>query len=255
MAYSLSRNEPIRAWMLEIQKDFNVDTFVETGTRRGSGVTWAANNGFNPCYTIDTLDREPEGDFLNFVRDDVIFRHVGRSTDVLKDLLPWIDQPAIFWLDAHGPKDVGSPVLKELRLILARSAPSYIFIDDISIFARERFYTRKYSSWPWANAIYRTLGSRPYIERADVLIIYPLEKVDRMYDHWQRTRDIYWFMDIEDSDRQKAREGWWKPQHARKYHYYVKGASLCKDWSEEEIPLFSVRILGHTRCKRCLGRL
>ncbi len=258
MAFSLSRNEPIREWMLALRRDADIDTFLETGTRRGNGATWAAQNGFNPVYTIDVLDREPAGAFLEMIQNDVIFRHVGKSVDVLNRLIEWVDLSTIFWLDAHGPKDVGSPVLEELEIILARQEPSYIFIDDISIFARERFYVWKYKSWPWAKEIYKALGSRPHIERADVLISYPKNRADLMYKHCQLTREIKWFMDLFDPNRKKPAEGWYKPWRARKYHYMVKGRSVCGGyhWDIVVDPDRSLRVaLSGRRCKRCLRRL
>ncbi|KKN85755.1 hypothetical protein LCGC14_0275600 [marine sediment metagenome] len=198
MAFSLSRNEPIRAIMLKLQEDlFGSVSFVETGTRHGSGVTWASINGFYPCYTIDILDREPKGQFLDHIRDGGIFYHIGNSPNVLRGLIEWIDDPAIFWLDAHGPKDVGTPVLEEIEIILDWGKQAFIFIDDISIFSRGRFYDPRYSSWPKIEEVYKALGDRPSLERADVLVSFPRVYKGSLADYAEMTKGIMWFVDKE----------------------------------------------------------
>jgi len=65
----------------------------------------------------------------------------GDSTEMLKELLPTIDEPICFWLDAHagaskyarGDKDV--PLLKELEVISNHHIKNHIIaIDDAHLF-------------------------------------------------------------------------------------------------------------------------
>ena len=194
VAYSLFRNEPITAVMLKLQEDKGITNFVETGTRKGRGVVWAATHGFDPCYTIDINSIKLEGDFARLVDDDIIFSHVGNSPDVLKGLLPWVDWPAIFWLDAHDPR-VRTPILEEIAAILAWGEPAYIFIDNITVYARGRFYDDRFVQWQQVEEIYEALGERPRFERADVLVSFPEGRGEELIACREVARDTAWFLE------------------------------------------------------------
>jgi hypothetical protein len=222
-------------------------------------VSWAAKNGFSPCYTVDTIDREPRGSFAQAIAEEKIYRIVDDSTIALKRILTdqVKPQPFIFWLDAHGPKSVGSPVLEEIETILKWNHQAFIFIDDITIFARERFYTKKYDTWPKVEEIYKALGTRPYCARADALISFPEELVSEMWHCWEAANNVDWFIDLPGSGLRLPTEGWFMPWRARKYHYIFKGQSMCKDYKKVDLipKMVPAHILGKQRCKRCLKKL
>ena len=161
-----------------ISSDYKQDTpkiFVETGTFMG-GIPHRmleTNGNFNPfdkLYTIELgneickvaskrykLFEEHNGDLSKFnfhteVKDES-FRDseyyfdnklkliCGDSSEVLKDVLSELDEPACFWLDAHagapkyarGNSDV--PVLKELEVISNHHIKNHIIaIDDAHMF-------------------------------------------------------------------------------------------------------------------------
>ena len=161
-----------------ISSDYKQDTpkvFVETGTFMG-GIPHRmleTNGNFNPfdkLYTIELgkeickvaskryrLFEEHKGDLskFNFHTDekDESFRDseyyfnnklkliCGDSSEVLKDVLSELDEPACFWLDAHagaskyarGDKDV--PLLKELEAISNHHIKNHVIaIDDAHMF-------------------------------------------------------------------------------------------------------------------------
>ena len=161
-----------------ISSDYKQDTpkvFVETGTFMG-GIPHRmleTNGNFNPfdkLYTIELgeeickvasnrykLFTEHSGDFSKFnfhtnekdesfsgseyYFDNKLKLICGDSSEVLKDVLSELDEPACFWLDAHagaskyarGDKDV--PLLKELEAISNHHIKNHIIaIDDAHMF-------------------------------------------------------------------------------------------------------------------------
>ena len=70
----------------------------------------------------------------------------GDSTEMLKELLPVIDEPICFWLDAHagaakyasGEDDV--PLMKELEVISNHHVKNHIIaIDDAHLFGQKQY--------------------------------------------------------------------------------------------------------------------
>ena len=78
----------------------DIQNAVETGTYLGHGTKVLAET-FNRVYSIE-LDLE------NYTTAKVNLAHynnvelfLGNSSDVLRSILPQIDSPTLFWLDAH----------------------------------------------------------------------------------------------------------------------------------------------------------
>lgn len=137
MSGSLSIEEVIA--ILEVDPTHpRIATFIETGTLHGESV--ALMRGIFPtCHTIELNEsfyKHASGFFSN---SDITFHH-GDSTTILCSLLPTINEPAFFFLDAHfssGETARGSldcPLLEELSLIEARPYRDIIVIDDVRLF-------------------------------------------------------------------------------------------------------------------------
>jgi len=153
--------------------------FIETGTFMG-GIPHRmleTNGNFNPfdkLYTIELgeeickiasyrykLFTEHSGDFSKFnfhtdkkdesfngseyYFDNKLKLICGDSSEVLRDVLSELDEPACFWLDAHagaskyarGDKDV--PLLKELEVISNHHVKNHIIaIDDAHMFGTQQ---------------------------------------------------------------------------------------------------------------------
>jgi tetratricopeptide (TPR) repeat protein len=130
--------------------------FIETGTGRGTSLTFALNYPFRTLHSIDV-------DLMMHTRAQKIFAgerrltlHNGLSVDVLPELLRRlpVDEPVVWWLDAHNPgcwygwsalateKDVRLPLELELRIIreMRGGAPDdLILIDDARIYLNGEF--------------------------------------------------------------------------------------------------------------------
>ncbi len=121
-------------------------TFVETGTYIGKTTMHMASI-LDTCHSI-----ELSKDLYDAARERLagyknINLYQGDSADVLPAILNQIDEPAIFWLDAHhsGGVTVGAkrrtPVLPELEAIFAHRIKDHvILIDDARAFIGMKGY-------------------------------------------------------------------------------------------------------------------
>jgi hypothetical protein len=127
-------------------RDFATPILVETGTYQGAMVS-AVRDLFAAIYTIE-LDPDLHCRAKARFADDPRVRVLGGdSGQLLSEVLPWIEAPCLFWLDAHhsggitarGPVD--TPIMDELRLILgAQLSRAVILIDDARCFVGENDY-------------------------------------------------------------------------------------------------------------------
>ena len=106
-----------------LAKEYNIRTFIETGTYLGAMVQ-AVSNEFEKIYTVELdkkLYRRAKFIFKNNRKIRVI---LGDSEKKLPVLINKIHSPTIFWLDAHYSRGITSkgklesPIKAELRCIL-----------------------------------------------------------------------------------------------------------------------------------------
>lgn len=111
--------------------------FVETGTFRGDGILRALGD-FQFVYSIE-LDK----DLAEYARErfsgypNVSVIH-GDSAKVLKRLR--IDEPCVFYLDAHWSgwgEETPLPLLDELEAISERPYPDVVVIDDMRLMGKK----------------------------------------------------------------------------------------------------------------------
>lgn len=123
----------------EIRKTGGYRVLVETGTYLGDTVEHFRDS-FKDIYSIELgkeLAAAARARFTSFPHIKII---EGDSTEVLPRLLEEINEPAIFWLDAHcseGNTVRGndySPILSELSSILSNPIRHVIVIDDARLF-------------------------------------------------------------------------------------------------------------------------
>ena len=126
------------------KKDIKI--FVETGSYVGDGIQAAVDAGFNSIYSIEFYDNRVgrcRARFKNVAYVKVI---QGNSGEVLGELLSKINEPILFWLDAHydayipepdnlTPLTETQPVLQELEAIKNHHIKTHtILVDDRRIF-------------------------------------------------------------------------------------------------------------------------
>lgn len=137
--------------LLGLAKRYSLRLFVETGTSFGDMVR-AMIPHFDRIWTIELGDRlyaEAQEMFRDARNVELIH---GDSGTELGRLIPTLDAPALFWLDAHysggplrgatsarGEKD--TPILEELDHILgAVEARHVMVIDDARLFGTDPAY-------------------------------------------------------------------------------------------------------------------
>ncbi|MSU54302.1 MAG: hypothetical protein EXS48_00480 [Candidatus Staskawiczbacteria bacterium] len=111
--------------------------FIETGTYNG-GTTSRVLREFKTIHTIELSEKWYQNALKEFGKYKNVICHHGDSATVLKELLPTINEPVVFYLDAHhsgGTTAMGqdqNPLLRELPLIGARNFQDVIYIDDLA---------------------------------------------------------------------------------------------------------------------------
>jgi hypothetical protein len=134
----------------EYAKRFSLETLVETGTYLGFMVR-STKDTFRRIYSIEleeTLYRRARKKFFRFNHVTIL---QGDSGEVLSELLASLNEPCLFWLDAHhssgaafktGRGTLTTPVLSELEHILShpKAQDHVILIDDAREFTGENDY-------------------------------------------------------------------------------------------------------------------
>ncbi|AVP99869.1 hypothetical protein C7S18_23010 [Ahniella affigens] len=125
---------------------FQTPILVETGTFRGDMLAALAAD-FDKLYSIELSQELWQRARERFADKPHIELIQGDSGVEIKNLLPKLDRPALFWLDGHysagdtarGDKD--TPILEELAAILEIKAPQHlIVIDDARCFGSDPAY-------------------------------------------------------------------------------------------------------------------
>jgi predicted SAM-dependent methyltransferase len=132
-------------------KQYNLKTFVETGTGKGDSLFYAAKHSFQHCYSIELNNRLFKKTSKIFNSDYISVLN-GSSSQELRKLIPQIsNDPVLFFLDAHFPSgaDFGLggytdfdeskdniPMIEELELIhqFRTSKKDVIIMDDLRLF-------------------------------------------------------------------------------------------------------------------------
>jgi len=147
--------------------EFGVQTFVETGSGHGATALKAIEI-FPVVHTVE-LSKELYAETKSKLRGRA-FCHHGKSVDVLDEILPGIDGPAAYWLDAHwsgGPTagvDEQCPLLGELDAINRRKGNrDFLLIDDAHVFFSPAALKPPHilDHWPGLMGIFARLDQKP----------------------------------------------------------------------------------------------
>lgn len=174
-----------------------IKTFIETGTLYGDGVDYALDNGFEKIISIEIDHDLAEQAKLKYSNNKNVTIYEGSSTDILKQILPSIDEPAVFWLDAHFPgvdahkasidqeieRKIKIPLEYELELIKQRNKPDVIICDDLWI----------YHEWETGTGTFDThcKNHGHNISRKDLKVDGLLEKFEQMFEDTHKTSLFY----------------------------------------------------------------
>lgn len=99
------------------------NTFIETGSYMGDGIAAAVDAGFNQIYSIEAYPGRYAHCSGRFANNPKVHVLKGNSADVLHSLLPHINEPILFWLDAHydayvPEQDYPEPITETFPLLL-----------------------------------------------------------------------------------------------------------------------------------------
>lgn len=171
---------------LSLKQALNTNVFIETGTYKGNTALWAGRN-FLKVYTIEFDSQRYEktrAKIVNMIDTSNINLLQGNSKDVLSDVLSKINEPVIFWLDAHGlyagnmTANDEIPVIEELNAIREwyerTHQPCVILIDDARLFTAPPPIDKGYHPEYWPNQ-YELDATFVYFEMAivhDVVVLY-----------------------------------------------------------------------------------
>lgn len=127
------------------QKKFNLKILIESGTYLGDMI-FAQLPYFDTLYSIELGDQLWELATKRFENNNKVSILKGDSGEVLHDLVPKLNQAALFWLDGHysaGITALGSkecPIYEELDAIFKSNLRHVILIDDARLFIGKNDY-------------------------------------------------------------------------------------------------------------------
>lgn len=129
-------------------KDYSLKLFVETGTYLGQTVD-DLSSGFETIFSIE-LDKKLAAQAKNvFMKQKNIKIFQGDSAKVLKKIVSNLNEPTLFWLDAHYSGGItakakkNTPIVSELNIILKKLVKgSVILIDDAREFTGSGGYPK-----------------------------------------------------------------------------------------------------------------
>lgn len=173
---------PPHAVKQEIVKDIaqksKLKIFIETGTFLGDMVN-AVKNSFEKIYSIEINEKLYQMSKKRFKKYNHIHIIKGDSGEILKFLLQKINEPVLFWLDAHysggitGKGEKETPIIKELQNILNHQVKNHIIlIDDARLFVGK-------NDFPIIEELKGILNNQPYYRltiKDDIIRIFPFKK-------------------------------------------------------------------------------
>ncbi|MEG4227930.1 FkbM family methyltransferase [Microcoleus sp. N9_B2] len=151
--------------MLVLKNEYNLPTFVETGTFQGSTSVWASEH-FQKVFTIEFAKHIYESTSSAYSHVKNIEFLWGHTKEQLKLVVPQLKEPALFWLDAHwmGGGTAGEndecPLLEELEIINNYECEHFILIDDARLFLSPPPSPHRIEQWPSLNEIIATLSAK-----------------------------------------------------------------------------------------------
>ncbi len=136
--------------LTRIMKEYNIDSFFETGTFRGDGVEYALRSPFAKIISVEIISEIAAEARQKFLLQDNVNIITGDSLSILEKELPKLTGNCLFWLDAHFPgadagltaydadteESVRLPLSKEVETI-RRLRPGFhdvLILDDLRIY-------------------------------------------------------------------------------------------------------------------------
>jgi len=187
--------------VLKLAQKYQIKDFIETGTYYGKTAVWAAAH-FDRVVTIEASKEIYEANRANYGEIGNVDFRFGDSRVVLKEIVPGLDRPALFWLDGHwsGAETFGQddecPLMEELRIVNESAREHFIMIDDARLFLSPPPLPHAIDQWPSLGEILNALRARtrqPYVVVIqDVIISVPEKAADLLANLCQQINTKEW---------------------------------------------------------------
>jgi hypothetical protein len=174
--------------ILDYAKRFNLDTLIETGTAVADTLIHVGHQ-FENIYSFELMETYWTVAKQN-LQEAKIDAHVFNESSAGQsfiNLVKTIDQPALFYLDAHySGEGTGSdpslstphvPVRQELKVITTHSPynnRNVIIVDDARCFKGQEFHSDEYSGYPSMEELQEIVkGTHIVTRQADAFVLTP----------------------------------------------------------------------------------
>jgi hypothetical protein len=182
-----------------MRDEYAVRVFIESGTYMASTALWASEL-FEKVYTIELSDELYSSASQKYAHiKNIKFLH-GTSATVLAEILKEVDEPAVFWLDAHwsagstAGEDIPCPLVDEINAVLNASSTHFILVDDARfMMVPPPASMRKphdIPSWRNVSELLDSHGERYSVVWRDVLISVPVDEKESIYSFLSSQEDI-----------------------------------------------------------------
>jgi hypothetical protein len=170
---------------------FEIPNFVETGTYNGETAAWAGER-FERVVTVELSPELHAQAELRLAAHASVEARLGRSRDVLAEVVPGLQGPALFWLDAHWSGDQTSgerdqcPLLDELAIVRRHANAQYVLIDDARMFMTPAPPPNDPDQWPSLREVLGRLSGDDLAEPVvveDVVIAVPPAAASTLAEH------------------------------------------------------------------------
>lgn len=171
---------------LSLAYQYKLTTLVETGSWKCESSIWATEH-FERVYTIEAYEqRFRKNSAAHAGKYPNLTMILGDSREELGRVLSRIEEPCLFWLDAHFMgQDIGlaargeCPLMEELSAIghWAYQAPSVILIDDARLFVYPPPEPHDPAQWATFEQIKHELKRIPRTVYIDNDVIYAVPEV------------------------------------------------------------------------------
>ncbi len=182
-----------KALVEKLKEASGISTFVETGTYLGATSRWAASL-FEHVISVEKDARLYER-VAPRLKELGVRAILGSSPTELAALIPFLDRPAFFWLDAHwsggitAGSDLECPLLLEIKEIRRSSHRNIILIDDARLFFAPPSAPYNVESWPRINLLFQEIneGFSEYFTTIvdDVILVAPPDYRSVIIDYCQ----------------------------------------------------------------------
>ncbi|MEG3896269.1 MULTISPECIES: FkbM family methyltransferase [unclassified Microcoleus] len=166
----------------QLKAAYGINNFIETGTYQGHTAYWASQV-FEQVFTIEysqDLYQKVTEKYGHIKNIDFLY---GDTRKLLYRTVSQLQNPSLFWLDAHwsGGPTYGEidecPLLAEIEIINRSDCEHFIFIDDARLFLAPPPQPHSPQQWPDISVVLNLLNlgknSRHIVIIDDVIIAVP----------------------------------------------------------------------------------